>query len=278
MVIGAIWGVAIAGAALAICGVSLTFPVTLKTRLRWKPRFQGAASFLLLVFILVYVTGWMASTPNHLPPLFALLHQGRTAEAAPMTSAVGESALPNTTDTSSNDSSQKTREMLLLTDSVKQDGHLPQAEKYLLSVLQNQRTGMKILGVNVAEVKSGNSAYRCAAIRFEVSGNGNAARKRVTAVAARLVKVAFHADARIDHVDVLGMKHLKTNTLYTEGGTPVFTASIDRSNLILHGDRTWLNAANTNPGLWLRARSLLYFNSQILPTDEVFPVKEFLDK
>ena len=274
VIIGAIWGVAIAGAALAICGVSLTFPVTVNTRLRWKPRFQGAASILLLVVTIIYVIGWMANTPNHLPPLFALLHSGRTAQAAPIVTTKSTFIA----DTSSNDSSQKTREMLLLTDSVKQDGYLPQAEKYVLSVLKNQRTGMKILGVNVAEVKSGNAAYRCAAIRFEVPGHGNAARKRVTAVAARLVKTAFHADARIDHIDVLGMKNLEDSKLYTEGGTPVFTASLDRSNLVLHGDRAWLNAANTDPGLWLRARSLLYFNPQILPSNEVFPVKEFLDK
>jgi len=272
---GAIWGAAIAGVALAICGIPLVFPVTTKTRLRWKPRFQGAASVLLMVISLIYVTGWMANTPNHLPPLFALLHGGKSAQAAPMIT-------PKSTfnpDTSSNDSDQKSREMLLLTDSVKQDGYLPHAQKYLLSVLQNQQTGMKVLGVNVAEVKSGTTPYRCAAIRFEVNGNGNAARKRVTAVAAHLVKTAFHADSKINHIDILGMKNnLENSTLYTEGGTPVFTASVDRDSLILHGSRAWLNAADTNPGLWLRARSLLYFNPQVLPSNEVFPAKEFLDK
>ena len=275
IIIGAIWGVAIAGAGLAICGVPLTFRVTKNTRLRWKPRFQGATSVLLMATTLIYVTGWMANTPNHLPPLFALLHSGKSAEAAP--TIVTKSTFD--ADASSNDSTQKPREMLLLTDSVKQDGYLPQAEKYLFNILKNQRTGMEILGVNMAEVKSGKTAYRCAAIRFEVPGNGNAARKRVTAVAARLVKTAFHADAKIDHIDILGMKkNLENSTLYTEGGTPVFTASVDRDSLILHGNRAWLNAANTNPGLWLRARSLLYFDPQVLPSNEVFPIKEFLDK
>lgn len=275
VIIGAIWGVAIAGAALAICGIPLTFRVTKSTRLRWKPHFQGAASVLLMAATLVYVTGWMANTPNHLPPLFALLHSGKSAEAAPIIATKSTFDA----DASSNDSDQKQREMLLLTDSVKLDGYLPQAQKYLLSVLQQQQTGLKILGVNVAEVKSGTTPYRCAAIRFEVNGSGNAARKRVTAVAAHLVKTAFHADGKINHIDILGMKNnLENSTLYTKGGTPVFTASVDRDSLILHGNRAWLNAADTNPGLWLRARSLLYFNPQVLPTDEVFPVKEFLNK
>jgi hypothetical protein len=275
VIIGTIWGVAIAAAALSLCAIPLTFPVTINKSLRWKPRFQGGASALLMTVTLIYVAGWMAQTPNYLPPLFTLLHGGKSAEAAPLVSIKSTFDA----DASSNDGAQKPREMLLLTDAVKQDGHLPHAEKYLLSILQNQRTGMKILGVNMAEVKSGTTPYRCAAIRFEVNGHGNAARKRATAVAVRLLKSAFHADAKINHIDILGMKkNLENSTLYTEGGTPVFTASVDRDSLILRGSRAWLNAANTNPGLWLRARSLLYFNPQILPSNEVFPVKEFLNK
>ncbi|MEO6907495.1 MAG: phosphatase PAP2 family protein [Abditibacteriaceae bacterium] len=275
VVIGAIWGTAIAVLALSFCGIRLTLPLTRKKRIDGKFYFQGTTSILIMAFTLIYVTNWMANTPNHLPPLFALLHNSKSAIAAPMVTAKSTF----TADTSSNDSDQKSREMLLLTDSVKQDGYLPHAEKYLLNVIQNQRTGMKILGVNVAEVKSGITPYRCAAIRFEVNGKGNAARKRVTAVATHLLKMAFHADVKINHIDILGIKsNLENSTLYTEGGTPVFTASVDRSSLILHGSRAWLNASTTNPGLWLRARSLLYFNPQILSSNEVFPVKEFLNK
>jgi hypothetical protein len=270
VVIGAVWGTALAGAALAICGVPLTFPVFHQKHLRWKPHFQGGASLILMAITLIYVVGWMAQTPNRLPPLFTLLHG---VEAAPLAS-------PKSTfiaDDSSNDATQKPREMLLLTDSVRQDGYLPRAQIYLQKVLSNGKTGMKILGVNVAELKSGKTPYRCAAIRFEVAGQSNAARKRVTAVAARLVKMAFHADAKINHIDILGIKNnLQEKTLYTEGGTPVFTASMERSSLILHGDRAWLNAPQTNPGLWLRARSLLYFDPQVLPSDEVFPARTFL--
>jgi hypothetical protein len=273
VVTGAVWGTALAGVALAICNVPLTFPLAKEKRLRWKPRFQGAASLLLMAVTLIYATNWIERT-QHLPPLFTL-RNSKAADAAPLVASKSTFE----TDTGSNDAAPKQREMLLLTDAVRQDGYLPQAQKYLLHVLQQQRTGMKILGVNVAEVKSGKTAYRCAAIRFEVAGKGNAARKRATAVAARLLKTAFHADARINHIDILGMKNnLENNTLYTKGGTPVFTASVERSSLILHGKNAWLNAASTDPGLWLRARSLLYFNPHVLPSSEVFPVDDFLIK
>jgi len=269
--IGLLWGLGIAAIALACCGISLTFPLPQQKHLRWRPHFQAAFSVLLLIGSVLYVAGPLARSPRHFPPLFNWLHGAKAAAATPE-----KSTLSN--DKSSNDATQKPREMLLLTDAVRQDGYLPAAEDYLRRVLAKQRTGMPLLGVNVAEVKAGKVPYRCAAIRFEVPGKGNAERQRVTAVAVRLLKTAFHADARINHIDILGMKMRLQHSLYNEGGTPVFTASVNRDDLILHDDRAWLNAPHVNPGLWLRARSLLYFDPQILPSSEIFPVDDFLQQ
>jgi hypothetical protein len=49
--------------------------------------------------------------------------------------------------------------------------------------------------------------------------------------------------------------------------TPVFTASVERDSLIIHqaNKPAWVNDPKLEGGLWLRARSLLYIDQQVLP-------------
>ena len=49
------------------------------------------------------------------------------------------------------------------------------------------------------------------------------------------------------------------------GARPVFTASIERKDLILTHKPAWTNWDKIDPGMWLRTRSLLYIDKKILP-------------
>ncbi len=147
---------------------------------------------------------------------------------------------------------------LLSSRATRLDGHLPQAEKHLKTALTILKRPHRLVGVNVAEVRAGNSGYRCAAIRFEVKAIGPQERRLVAETAAQFTKRAFHADAQLQHLDIIGVRQ-------DDGEQPVFTASIARRDLILRNKPAWVNWSGLDGGAWLRARSALYIDSKTLP-------------
>lgn len=148
---------------------------------------------------------------------------------------------------------------LLSSRATRLDGHLPEVEKHLQRSLTALKQPHRLVGINVAEVRAGDSAYRCAAIRFEVKASGPAERRRVAQTAARFVKGAYHADSRLQHIDIIGVKE------DDDGELPVFTASVARRDLILRNKPAWVNWNGLDGGSWLRARSALYIDPKILP-------------
>lgn len=149
---------------------------------------------------------------------------------------------------------------LLSSRATRLDGHLPAVEKHLQQALTALKQPHRLVGINVAEVRAGSSPYRCAAIRFEVKATGTAERRRVAETAARFVKGAYHADGRLQHIDIIGVKEDDGSEL------PVFTASIARRDLILRNKPAWVNWSGLDGGSWLRARSALYIDPQVLPS------------
>ena len=147
---------------------------------------------------------------------------------------------------------------------------LPTTEKYLTKVLTPKALPFVLLDVEVAPVTFKNGSYRAAALRFEVDPTIPNARYLVGQRAATLVKSAFAADPKLDNVDVAGVVTGDAaqidNSLMRFAGdeVPVFTASVQRRNLIVATPK-WANDPNLEGGLWLRTRSRLWINDQVLP-------------
>ena len=147
---------------------------------------------------------------------------------------------------------------------------LPEVETYLKGKLTPLARPFPLLDVEVAPVTVDGEATRCAALRFEVPANAPNARRQVSEIAARLVKTAFALDKQLQNVDVTAIARGQAPELdgsqmrFVGDEVPVFTASIQRKNLILQAPR-WANAPNLDGGSWLRTRSRLYVNDKVLP-------------
>lgn len=147
---------------------------------------------------------------------------------------------------------------------------LPEVEKFLKGRLSPLARPFHLLDVEVAPVKAGNSPYRCAALRFEITPSRPNLRSDTAEVAARLVKAAFASDSQLENVDVTAI--LRGDAQQIDGSdvrfagdeVPVFTASIQREKLVV-AEPKWANDPNLDGGSWLRTRSLLYINPKILP-------------
>ena len=149
---------------------------------------------------------------------------------------------------------------------------LPSVEAYLRGKLSPLARPFALLDVEVAPVKAGTTSFRCAAIRFQVPAEEAGTRRAVAARAARLVQTAFALDSQLQNVDIVAVSLDQgrglDGSLVTFAGdeVPVFTASIQRKNLILPPPApAWLNAPGLEGGIWLRARSRLYVNARALP-------------
>ena len=149
---------------------------------------------------------------------------------------------------------------------------LPSVEAYLRGKLSPLARPFALLDVEVAPVKAGTTSFRCAAIRFQVPAEQAGTRRAVAARAARLVQTAFALDSQLQNVDIVAVSldegRNLDGSLVTFAGdeVPVFTASVQRKNLILPAPApAWLNAPGLDGGTWLRARSRLYINARALP-------------
>ena len=153
---------------------------------------------------------------------------------------------------------------------------LPKTEAYLTRILAPQALPFVLLDVEVAPVNFKDGSYRTAALRFEVDPTIPDVRRVVAARAATLVKSAFAADPQLDNVDVTGVvtgeAAQTSDSLMRFAGdeVPVFTASIQRRNLKVSAPQ-WANDPNLEGGLWLRTRSRLWINDQVLPPTPATP-------
>ena len=147
---------------------------------------------------------------------------------------------------------------------------LPAVETYLRQVLTPRAQPFRLLDVAVAPVNWREKSYRAAALRFEIQPNTPNARRLVADRAATLVKAAFAADTRLDNVDVTAILRGDARSIdgslmrFAGDEVPVFTASVQRKNLIVAAPR-WANDPKLDGGSWLRARSQLWINDTVLP-------------
>ena len=298
---GAVLGAGLSTFALALARVRLQLPSLNRStpRLSWRVRHQGALSVLTIAGFLTFSFISLLNSPSH-SAKFRNLWGDTSASASPV---AAPGSTPTTTETGNAKVSSAPiptgiheseggvlatqqpgmdavapGEMLLSSPVARLDGHLPQAEKLLAQALENLKSPYRIIGVNVAQVKAGTTPYRVAAIRFEVKGEGANERRLVTETCVAFFKRAFQVDAQLQHVDILAMKlgervldnddlseaAIKARTIHG-GARPVFTASIERKDLILKDKPAWTNWYKIDPGMWLRTRSLLYIDKKILP-------------
>lgn len=298
---GAFLGGAIGLVSLAAWRVPLQLPVVKSgaRRLKWRVSHQaifGAVSLVGFTLFCGYSLTTTSPYASRFKPFWnptsaaaAQSHLGSNASAKLVTATLsgiheGEGGAPSNDDSAPMSEPGK---LLLSSRAARLDGHLPTAETTLLRALSTPDLGHRIIGVNVAQVRAGNSAYRCAAIRFEVTKTGADERRRVAQTAAGCVKRAFHADGQLQHVDVLGIDLRpgdaapRASGEYSQGESGshahraevaprhgvrvVFTASIERDDLIVKNKPAWVNWSGLDGGAWLRARSALYIDDEILP-------------
>jgi undecaprenyl-diphosphatase len=288
---GTVLGATLSILALSLCHVTVPLGSSSREwRWSWSPRRQGAIAALVLTLLAIAGGAWLWNSPGHGSRVHALLAStslGQSmASAAPsmaMTKPASISGNIHEGEGGSTASAPAAGEMLLDSKAARLDGHLPGAEMLLHTVLGKLQLRHRLLGINIAQVRAGTTAYRSAAVRFEVDRFGAQERTLVGRTAARIVRAAFLADAQLQHVDVLGValqpSYIKpisfssARTLASE--VPVFTASVERKDLVIHQDNkpAWINDSNHEGGAWLRARSLLYIDQKLLPSmPELTPV------
>jgi membrane-associated phospholipid phosphatase/outer membrane biosynthesis protein TonB len=310
---GMLLGAALSTLSLALCSVRLRFPSLnfSGAQWSWRLRHQGALSGAMLLLLFFSGVWWLWNSPAHGSKVRTLLSRSslgqNAASAAPRLPTVASDSDNSKSESSLHETAlhgdihegegagqqlsntQSTAapimvvpgQMLLSSPAARMDGHLPEAEKLLEASFQSLHLPHALAGVNVAEVRAGTSAYRTAAVRFEVKETGPQERARVAATAAALVKRAFHSDSQLQHVDVLGVMVADLLPGAPEStprplSRPVFTASIERRDLIIRqaNKPKWVNDPHLEGGLWLRARSMLFIDPQILPAAPETPKPE----
>ncbi len=297
---GAFLGGALGLVSLAALHVPLQLPI-LKSgarRLKWRVSHQAIFGGAALTGFVVFAVFTLTTSSPHASK-FNPFWKTPVASAAPPTNFKISQKLTTATlsgihegeggTLASEDEGPMSEpgKLLLSSRAARLDGHLPEAETALMRALSTPGLGHRIIGVNVAQVRAGNTPYRCAAIRFEVTRTGPDERRRVAETAAQCVKRAFHIDGKLQHVDVLGVD-LRVGNLVPDGRRKesdsgpdshtqheaiaprhgvrlVFTASVERDDLIVENKPAWVNWSGLDGGAWLRARSALYIDDEVLP-------------
>ncbi len=148
--------------------------------------------------------------------------------------------------------------------------YLPEVETYLRGKLTPITKPFSLLDIEVAPVKTADSAYRVAAVRYEVRQDVPDLRRQTVECGARLAKEILTLDSQIENVDVIAVMRGDAAVIddsemrFTGDEVPVFTASIQRKNLIIEGN-DWANSPTIDGGSWLRFRSRIYLNNRVLP-------------
>ncbi len=290
--VGAAWlsGCAVTALVLAICRLPLTIH-SRDTRLVWRRRHQAALSSFAIALILGVAlldvmrsprSGTTGGTPKT-AALEAPRIEGR-AQAAPLAqhdfspTPIGE-GVPEGAATLKSDAEHNATPALPLDDRY---GRQPKMEKQLQVAFERAKLMHDIVHIEVAQVTIGTSPFRVAGIQFQVVPGRANERKLSAQSAARIVRICFQTLPTLANVDILGVifpteASSAAGQTFGEGGAPapaneapralpVFTASIQKQNLILANGPAWLNAPKVDDGLWLRARSRLFIDPEILPS------------
>lgn len=262
-------GALLGASAAALCGAMF--------EARWpifssKPalHFAGSAAILALTLGATYVS--LAATPRFSAKLPAFWNSparaATSAPDAPLQSTRAARAVLQEGEGVAPEMVPLSAEELAL--SKRSHQFLPAVEGFLRGKLAPLARPFRLLDVEVAPVRAGGSAFRCAALRFEIARDVPDLRRQTVEVAARLVKAAFASDSQLQNVDVTAI--LRGDAAQIDGSAlrfagdevPVFTASIARSKLVVAAPR-WVNDPKLDGGSWLRARSRLYVNERVLP-------------
>ena len=197
--LGGAWG----ALSLALCRISLQIPSRDGRRLIWRARHQAVFSVLTVCGLTAFTLVSLSHMPHYGDKLRSLFHEqaataspvadsNATNQIAPLTQAA--TALRETTAHEGEGVSPIMPSDALPSSLDQLGGHLPQAEAHLLHGLQALHLPHRLISVDAAQVRLGNSYYRCAYIRFEVRQEGAGERHRVAETAAQIVRGAFHLD------------------------------------------------------------------------------------
>ena len=292
--LGALAGYALALLMLSLCRVSLRLAGAHGKTLVWRVKSQALCATLTLLALIAFSLLHLFRSPRYGDAMRALLQNpsalmGASGHAS--LASLGASTRADLHETHDNTAHEgegttataaeaagafMTRDLPPLGQTLL-GGYLPAAESRLLAELQREKLPHRLVSIDIAEVRAGTQPYRAAAVRFEITRRGAAERHAVLTTAARIIRIAFHDDAQLQNIDVTGVvlndpsRADITLPVFAVGAIPVFTASVTRQNLVLK-DKPWADAPGVDDGLWLRARSRLYINANVLPkTDAPLP-------
>ena len=161
-------------------------------------------------------------------------------------------------------------------------GNLPLEAAQLRTFLQRAGLAHTLVSVDVASLRGDwrrddVHEEHFASVRFQVRKSGNIERKSVVGSAQRIVQIAFARNPKLQNVDVVGVvvsdpaRGKAKYAVFSDGVVPVFSASVARQKLLVTGAQSWLNAPNADAGWWLRARSRLWFNPNVLGAQALRP-------
>lgn len=250
-----------------------------------------AAVFLLLASALAFWFYGLALSPSHYDRKIAAFLGGKTAAFVTTRrddieySKRGENSKNANTDTPrEGEGAPSSSESLIQAPSkdvprpgvINLGGNLPIQAAMLRSALQRAHLTHALVDVDVASLR-GDAHHdnineeQFASIRFQVKSAGSEERKRVAQSARQIVQIAFAQNPKLRNVDIVAVilsapeRDKAKYAVFSEGVVPVFSASVERAKLVLGGNKAIFDAPTANAGLWLRARSLLYFNERVLP-------------
>ena len=275
---GWILGGAWAGLSLALCSSSLHCGLRDGRRMVWQPKFQGAFAVVTVIAVFGVTLFAFSETPRFGPKIRGWFN-------APRATASTDSLSPHdrASSTLASHEGEGMPSPIFGASSpadTSRDQHrsdyLPKGEALLRSAWQPLHLAHRTLTIDVAQVRAGNTAYRSATVRFVIEKRGGAERQRVLQTATAMARAAFHADAQIQNIDLVGVtlnaepEDYAPRPRTVPGPLPVFSASVARRDIAgtrrVPAKLTAANPGATEPdAAWLRARSLLYFNARVLP-------------
>jgi hypothetical protein len=271
-----------AALSLAVLKAPLHFGLRDGRRCVWQPRFQAAFSSMTLLCVSCAALFSFAQTPRFGPKIKSWFSVARASAA---TEAIQD--VPGTSGTMASHEGEGVPSQIYSESSpanTSQDKHrsdyIPKADTLLRDAWKPLRLPHRLLTVDVAQVRAGTNAYRCATVRFVVEKRGADERRRVLQTATQLAKRAFHADGQLQNIDVVAVvlnpepEDFAPRPTLVPGPLPVFSASVAARD-VRDGRQIPQKLAAANPGVdekdaqWLRNRSLLYFNERVLPAPHI---------
>ena len=302
VVVGLCVGAAVCAISMALFGVVLRLSPKPFRQRAWRLRVQGATGFAGVLAVLIFGIATLRQTPR----LFAAWqerHSSTQLAVSPNTLRdntlrdieysnrkslhEGEGATNekrNNAISSSEENTDAHGKTIPRVGVITTGGFLPREETRLLRALQRLKLAHALVSVDVASLRDNVSreekddkdfAMHFASVRFQVRPSEANERRRVAQTAQRIVQTAFATDSALQSVDVVGvvLNHPQRDKVrlpvFAVGAIPVWTASVQRKDLVSKKFASQLNAPNADAGLWLRARSRLYINERVLPRNVV---------